>query len=286
VQAEGFLWAFGGRTSQGFVGSECVISAISKGVLLMNSVTRLSLCGVAAAGALGFVSAPAQATLQVIADVSGSVSACVDQAACDLNSAVGIIQVANGILNGVQINGSIQTSTGTPASPGPNILNTSSLSIINTTGAAKTLTVVVSDTDFTGPVASFLTAGSGVWQNAIGATITLSWFDDPENGQGADTATDTPGNLIDQFKDTSTLLVDSFSHDGSGIVTDKGPFSMTEEAVFTLPAFGQLVNRGQTEVKEPAVPEPSTWAMMLLGFVGLGYAGFRKARARSAISIV
>jgi hypothetical protein len=27
-----------------------------------------------------------------------------------------------------------------------------------------------------------------------------------------------------------------------------------------------------------AVPEPSTWAMMLLGFAGLGYAGYRKAR--------
>jgi hypothetical protein len=28
-----------------------------------------------------------------------------------------------------------------------------------------------------------------------------------------------------------------------------------------------------------AVPEPATWAMMLLGFVGLGYAGYRRARA-------
>jgi hypothetical protein len=27
------------------------------------------------------------------------------------------------------------------------------------------------------------------------------------------------------------------------------------------------------------VPEPSTWAMMLLGFAGLGYAGFRRASA-------
>jgi PEP-CTERM motif len=26
------------------------------------------------------------------------------------------------------------------------------------------------------------------------------------------------------------------------------------------------------------VPEPSTWAMMLLGFAGLGYAGYRRAR--------
>jgi hypothetical protein len=31
------------------------------------------------------------------------------------------------------------------------------------------------------------------------------------------------------------------------------------------------------------VPEPSTWAMMLLGFAGLGYAGFRSTRARRSI---
>ncbi|HKN28161.1 MAG TPA: PEP-CTERM sorting domain-containing protein [Roseiarcus sp.] len=33
------------------------------------------------------------------------------------------------------------------------------------------------------------------------------------------------------------------------------------------------------------VPEPSTWAMMLVGIVGLSYAGFR-SRRRTAISIV
>jgi hypothetical protein len=32
-----------------------------------------------------------------------------------------------------------------------------------------------------------------------------------------------------------------------------------------------------------AVPEPSTWAMMLIGFAGLGFAGFRRAqKARMA----
>ena len=30
-----------------------------------------------------------------------------------------------------------------------------------------------------------------------------------------------------------------------------------------------------------AVPEPSTWAMMLLGFVSLGYAGYRRAKRNS-----
>jgi hypothetical protein len=28
----------------------------------------------------------------------------------------------------------------------------------------------------------------------------------------------------------------------------------------------------------PSVPEPSTWAMMFLGFAGLGYAAYRKGR--------
>jgi hypothetical protein len=28
----------------------------------------------------------------------------------------------------------------------------------------------------------------------------------------------------------------------------------------------------------PAVPEPSTWAMMLVGFAGLGFAGYRASR--------
>jgi len=31
-----------------------------------------------------------------------------------------------------------------------------------------------------------------------------------------------------------------------------------------------------------AVPEPSTWAMMSLGFAGLGFAGYRKAKTGRA----
>jgi hypothetical protein len=33
------------------------------------------------------------------------------------------------------------------------------------------------------------------------------------------------------------------------------------------------------------VPEPSTWAMMLVGFLGLGYAGYRGSRKKSAAAV-
>jgi len=44
------------------------------------------------------------------------------------------------------------------------ILNTSSLSLINNSGADKAITFTVSDTGFVGPVTQFVTAGSGTWE--------------------------------------------------------------------------------------------------------------------------
>jgi hypothetical protein len=46
------------------------------------------------------------------------------------------------------------------------------------------------------------------------------------------------------------------------------------------PPFSLLDNVSLT-----AVPEPSNWAMLLLGFAGLAYAGYR-GRAREPVSIV
>ena len=50
------------------------------------------------------------------------------------------------------------------------------------------------------------------------------------------------------------------------------------EKVFTLLSARRLaVGRNDTPV-----PEPTTWAMMLLGFAGLGLAGYRHANAGGA----
>ena len=43
-------------------------------------------------------------------------------------------------------------------------------------------------------------------------------------------------------------------------------------------AYG-INDAGQIVGVSSVIPEPSTWAMMLLSFAGLGYAGYRRARA-------
>jgi len=224
-------------------------------------------------------SAPcAWATLQIAADFGGSTFFCADNdgTGCDQSALIGTIQLGNVVIGDVTVNGSIQTSTGTLLTPGTPTLNTSSLSVINNGTAAVTYDVTVADNNFVGPVTQFNSAGSGVWQDAGGSTITLTWWDDPLNAQGADFAGDTPGNAVDSFSHTANGVADSFSHNGSGAVSDGDLFSMTLDAAGTLVAGGQLLNRGQTEIKTAAaVPEP--WSLALLGAAMIGFAGLRRA---------
>jgi PEP-CTERM motif len=49
-------------------------------------------------------------------------------------------------------------------------------------------------------------------------------------------------------------------------------YTQTESLFFTTDATGTVTVTPVTG----GVPEPSTWAMLLLGFAGLGYAGFRR----------
>jgi PEP-CTERM motif len=53
-----------------------------------------------------------------------------------------------------------------------------------------------------------------------------------------------------------------------------------EPECYSVPPMSDF--RAGTWTAYGGVPEPSTWAMMLLGFGGLAYAGYRRTRAIAA----
>ena len=217
--------------------------------------------------ALALAPARADASL-ILATTAGGVDACAtdNNAPCafgiqllDLDPTVGVLNLGNVSLGGLNIGGSLHTQQ----IGNPNILSSSSLSVDNPTAADIDIQLAVSATDFVGPIDTAFTTGSGTWVSAIGSTIDMTWWNDPSNQQSATTSTDFKGNQIDAFSDTANITVDSFSHNG-------GPFAVNDPALFamslgvdaTLVAGGSLISRGQALIK-PQVPEPAS--LMLLG---------------------
>lgn len=194
----------------------------------------------------------------------------------DQNAALGILSLNPVLIGGVQVEGSLHTQQ---IAGLENILNSSSLSISNTTGSAVDFVTTVGATDFVGPVNTAFTTGSGTWVNSSGSDITMSWFNDALNRQSGTTALDREGLLIDAFNDLAGGGIDSFSHNG-------GPFAVADFALFsmalgfdgTLLPGSSLISRGQSEIKplQTVVPEPGS--LILLGS-GLAI-GARKLRSR------
>jgi hypothetical protein len=105
------------------------------------------------------------------------------------------------------------------------------------------------------------------------------------------------GNLnINQAGITVTNgIVTSFAAQGSadGFTTDGTIFQLTDNvhpgfdfALDSQEEEGQIL--GRAVVGAPmvaAVPEPSTWAMMILGFVGIGFVVYRRKQNGSALSV-
>lgn len=147
--------------------------------------------------------------------------------------------------------------------------------------ASHTITIYVTETGITdattlptlydiGLTANFLSAG---W------TATEAVY---ENNNNSIFGTTTPALFSAMFTATNTAVADN----GTASRLTDTPYSITEvytitTAISTSSAKAQLTESTLGSI----VPEPSTWAMMVLGFIGLGYAAFRRNSKGRTVAI-
>jgi len=216
---------------------------------------------IAAAAVVG-MAAPAHAVLQISGTVGGVSVQCADQDfSCDQNPAAGQLSIGDQTLGGVQFIGSSQTQT---VGPPLNRLDTSSFQIINNSGASVDIALAVSGTSFASPTTIFSASGGGTFETAAGSDITLAFYADAANSQGADTPTDAPGTQLFTGSHAAAGLTDTFSiNSGTLPLSETGPFSMTLLADGTLTNGGSLVGRTQALVTDVTpVNEPGTLALL------------------------
>ena len=218
---------------------------------------------------------PAAARLQISLGVGASSFSCFDgQLSCDQSGGANNLLIVDQTVGGVLVQLALTQSVFGPT----NELQLSSSNIINESGVPVTIKLLASDTGFLGPVSAINNSGSLTFNSNIGAPdSTLSFWADPLNAQGAN-PNQTPGILLESVSGSATTDPDSFSGSLITPFSALGPYSMTEGASLTLRGLGSVTGFNQSMQSTSPIPEPSTWAMELVGFAGLAFLGFRRSR--------
>jgi hypothetical protein len=231
-----------------------------------------------AAALLASTAIPAAARLQLSIGVGASTFTCFDgQLSCDVSGGANNLLVIDQTVGSAFVQVTLAQSTfGTV-----NTLQLSSSNIENLGGTPLTIKLLASDTGFDPPVSFIRDSASLTFNNAVGSGQSmLQFWADPLNTQGANPS-NTPGALLETVFGTPTTNPDSFSGSNIAAFSANSPFSMTEGASLALVGGGSIT--GFNQAMESGVPEPRTWALLLLGFGFLGFAGYRRRRMNRVV---
>ena len=229
----------------------------------------------AAFAALAVLAGPhaARATLQLSIGAGGAVFTCADgELSCDQSGGANNLLTVDTTVGGAFVQLTLTQSTFGKV----NELQLSSSNIENTTAAPLTVTLLASDTGFVAPAKFIENSGSLTFNSNVGApNSTLSFFADVLNRQGAN-PTNTPGSLLETVSGHALTDPDSFSGSRLAAFDAGSPFSMTEGAALALRSGGSVT--GFNQAMQSGVPEPSTWAMILLGAAAIAFAQVGRKR--------
>jgi hypothetical protein len=223
---------------------------------------------------------PASATLQIAFTDGTNVVTCADGQSCDLAGPAHNIIILNETVGAFHIIGTVAASVSGSAED--NLQFSTSL-ISNSGSSTGALRIVVGDTNFVGPVNAVRESASLTFNDALGSgPSTLGFFADPANAQPAGIGLATPGQTL--FQDSGSPTTNPFSFAGTNLspFSATGLFSMAESATLGLRGGASITGFNES-MESSAIPEPSTWIMLGLGFAGLGLvAARRRGVARNA----
>jgi hypothetical protein len=138
--------------------------------------------------------------------------------------------------------------------------------ILQLFGGPNTLTDTIT---FASPVVNPVLA---IWSLGAGGTPASFVFGQTPTFQAGGPSAEYGGSAISVSGDTVS------GSEGNGTIAFRGTYS---SITFTTPQFEDWYGF-TVGAAAGAVPEPSTWAMLLLGFAGLGFIGYRRSRNASA----
>jgi PEP-CTERM motif len=115
----------------------------------------------------------------------------------------------------------------------------------------------------------------------------LGYWDYVHGAGNADIYAGLQGAIWDiEYNTNGNSLTVTGSPAVNALIASDIAYAVAHPAAYSVSLFpgadGQAFGSGQGF--SPGVPEPSTWAMMLLGLAGLGFAGYRNVKAKALFS--